>query len=461
MLPWSVLAIVAPIVAFVALRMHPYALLLLDFPSIVFGAGDWQIAGVRLDPTDLILLSIFAIALLRPPPDATRAKLRPMFKIWVVLGVCMSIAYMSAPINQPGLSDPVRIAYQLYRYCWRPILFYPLMLVLVHSDARRLDNVTAAILLGGAMAASMAIVQGYGGNDAVGPYAGRNALGGGLVGPCVLSIALVAIEQRKRRWQFAVIAAVLVARGLLFCGSRGAFVGAAAGVSLFFGFFMLSGAGMTKVLRYAGAGVGLVVILLIANPGILDRPSIKHLLSATEGTDDGNMQWRMQTRWPHFIAMLRESPWVGIGTDKDESLSRTGNTPHNGYISLALIHGLPVAVIYLLFGISSILRGIQVYSRAGPSINDRLFALAAASTIAGILVHNIVETTIVGPYTQNIFWSLCALIGCRAVIAPRTIHPTTVAPSTAPTRSQRPAPRRMKPANTPLPLGPPESGDAS
>jgi hypothetical protein len=461
MLSWAVLALVIPILAFAALRMHPYTLLLFEFPFVVFGFSDWQIAGIRLDPTDLILMTLAVVARSRPLPDVTRARLRPMFAAWVALGLCMSVAYLMAPINQHALSDPARIAYQLYRYCWRPILFYPLMLLFVSNDERRLDGVTSAILIGGTMAASMAIVQGYSGNPAIGPYDGRNALGGGLVAPCVLAVALVAVEHRKRRWQLAVIAAILIARGLLFCGSRGAFVGATAGIALFFGFFILSGTGLTRVLRYAGAGLALAVVMLIANPEILNKTSIQHLLSATGGTSDDNMQWRMQQRWPHFIAMLNESPWVGIGTDQDHSLSRVGNTPHNGYISLALFHGVPAALLYTLFGITSIFRGIRIYSRAGPSAGDRLFALAAAASIAGVMVHNIVETTLMASFTQNIFWSLCALIGCRAVRPPHPTLGTVAATASAPRRPRRPAPRRLRPAQTATPLAPPKPGDAS
>jgi len=454
MLSWSALAVVLPIVVFVALRMQPYFLLMLDFPMVVLGSADWQLAGVRLDPSDLILMALFAIGVLRRPPDATRARLRPMFRLWVLLGVCYSIAYVSAPVNQGGLTDPVRIAYQVYRYCWRPIMFYPLVLLLVSNDPRRLGGMTGAIMLGGALSALMAIFQGYTGSDAVGPFGGRNELGGALVGPCVLAITSIAVEQKQRRWLLTIAAALVIVRGLVFCGSRGAFVGCAAGVMMFFAFFMLSGAGLMRVLRYGAAAVALLVALLIVNPDILNRPSIQHLLSARGGTTDENMQWRMQQRWPHFIGMIKESPWVGTGTDQDVSLSFTGNTPHNGYLSLAMIHGVPAAALIVLFCISSILRGIQVYSRAGPRVEDRLFCLVAASTIAGVLVHNIVESTLVTPFVQNLIWSLCALIGARAVNARR---PSTPAPE-RPRVRRGPAPRRLRPASAGEAIAPANAG---
>jgi hypothetical protein len=158
----------------------------------------------------------------------------------------------------------------------------------------------------------------------------------------------------------------------------------------------------------------LIALLPLALAGALfvlaksDRPVVAELLTATAGTDDANMQFRMQERWPHFTEIILTHPWVGVGDGRDLSLGEEMNTPHNGYLSLALIHGIPAASLVVLFGVAGMLAGIRLLRRAeDPTL--RAIGIGITGAIAGLLIHNLVDATLYNAFASKLYWTLSAV----------------------------------------------------
>jgi hypothetical protein len=147
------------------------------------------------------------------------------------------------------------------------------------------------------------------------------------------------------------------------------------------------------------------------------------MLAAYDPTADSNFQWRITERWPHFTHQLLEHPWAGTGTDTDLTLGPAANTPHNGYLSLALRYGIPATVVLLLVPIAAIVRAAHVGLLNSRSSNF-LVSMSIVASIIAICIHNLTDGVLVQPYVARYFWLLVALLA-----SPGLLRGTPAAPS--------------------------------
>jgi O-antigen ligase len=110
------------------------------------------------------------------------------------------------------------------------------------------------------------------------------------------------------------------------------------------------------------------------------------------------------------------------------------NTPHNGYLSLALRHGMIAAGLYLWFVARALLDGLRAFRRSR-DIEIKVTGITISAAIVGLLVHNLVDGTFVLPYVSQMFWTLAAI----AIIAGRAADPFPVG---APVAHEVEAPER-------------------
>ncbi len=402
----GLLAVFLPLIVVLAIQVPPYAMLLLTLATVLYPAG-WQIASVHIDIVDLMLAGI-ALSLLVVHPgmlrQARRRKL-PYAGLWIALGVLQSAAYLAAPLNQEHLTSPVAAAYQLYRYCWRPILFFPLAVWLI-DDRRKLEHAMIAIVAIGGACAFMAFRQGFSGDEATGPFVTKNILGGALITPFILAVSAALYTRGRWSWRFYAASILLIGRGFLFAGSRGAFVAVLGGLAWFFGQLFLSRQGRSKALRFALAGGALGLLVIAAKPDVFERPTVKHILTASEGMEEANMQWRMQERWPHFWRIATDNFWLGTGTDVDPTFEECP-TPHNGYLGVALISGFPSLIALTGLALLGIGNGVHAFRR-GRDEWQRQVGLALSAAIIGIIIHNLVDETFRLPFAMNALWLLTA-----------------------------------------------------
>ena len=162
----------------------------------------------------------------------------------------------------------------------------------------------------------------------------------------------------------------------------------------------------TLVLGFAAVVVGFLTV--IAVPNLAERPNIQRFLTVTSPLEQSTMQWRIQERWPRYIELVRQNPFFGLGTAVDPELEGGAVTPHNGYLSIAVRQGIPALCIYVAFFVIGIRRGIRRLSTEEDP-HRGLLALVVASTLTTILLHNMVESTIVNPIVVRQFWLAAAL----------------------------------------------------
>lgn len=370
--------------------------------------GNWSIGFLRIGPNDLLVGFILLAILLRGRrSEEWRLGKLPLFVPWLALLILLCCSYYLAPINQRNLTDPIRVVYQLARYCARPVAYFLIASILLRS-ARRAYTVCYFVVIGAVLCSLSAIQQGYAGMAAApGPFRTGNQLGGVLVIPLLMSLAGLVFPRNRFHLIFSFVSFGLMARAMLFCQSRGAMV-ACLGGGLVFGALLLSRELGRRRLKWLSPFALVATILLIpALPFILGNRFVSHAVSAADGSKASTMQWRMEERWPHFWAIALDNPLFGVGTAVDLSLGPKANTPHNGFLSLLVMWGFPAFGILMFFAFRTIFTGCRLFWHA-PNPDHRIFGLSVAAGIAGILTHQLVEVTLNAPFTFKVFWILVA-----------------------------------------------------
>jgi O-antigen ligase len=326
-------------------------------------------------------------------------------------------------------TDPARITYQLYRYAWKPLLFYPFAALFL-SEPRTARAMVYTLIAAGVLCALQSIPQGYAGARAGGPLGSANALGAALVVPITFTFVLLIVSDGSNKRRALLGAAMLVLlRALLFSGSRGALAAAIFGVGVA-GFFLLLLRGTrSSVIRFV-APIAFLSVMILLIPGVLERPNIRRALSLTEGGEQGGtLSWRIENRWWHFLDKAYDSPWTGTGRDVDLSLGTEANTPHNGYIAIAVKRGFPALAGYVIFAWLAMLSGLRIMRDPRPNPWGPIIGVLCTSSIGALLIHNIVESNFEAPFLSKVFWMYVALslvVGQALkrvpVAAPRVIH---------------------------------------
>ncbi|MEM8998494.1 MAG: O-antigen ligase family protein, partial [Acidobacteriota bacterium] len=331
----------------------------------------------------------------------------PFMLWWLVLLVLLCLSYLKAPLHQEHLTDPIRVTYQLLRYCLRPIAYLPLILVLIRS-AHRTYTAMLVIQVAALQVTLMAVKQGLTGMSATpGPFLTGNQLGGVLLMPTMMAVVGAVLPRTRFQFILSAISLPLIARALLYSESRGAQVSLFAGCLFFAVMLVTQHVGRRRLQWLSPMMLIGFVAILPAMPLILSRPSIKHALSASEASEDSNMKWRIEERWPHFWAIALENPIFGVGTEVDASLGPKANTPHNGYLAMVVLWGFPAAGIVILLALRTLWNGVVLYRRAR-RVDHRLFGLTVSSAMAAILTHQIVEVTLIHTWSFKVFWFLLA-----------------------------------------------------
>jgi O-antigen ligase len=393
-----------------------------------FGWANWEIARVRVDVTDLIVLGmIAALALGRDRPSLARLRAIPLLHLWVAYGLLRSIAYLAAPISSANIDGLIGGAYQLYRYCWKPLLYYPLAVLLLTSSRRR-DLAIFAIVLGADIAALEGIRQGYSGIDASSFFSTKNQFGGFMVVPTLMCIFRVVLPGAAGRI-FYFVSLPLLVRSLVFTSSRGAFVAVAFGVACLFAGLYFDRTARRRVTRFAAAALLGAALVVASRPNLFERPNIQILLTATRPTEVDNFRWR-EERWAHFWTLVLANPLLGVWSDNDFALGERTNTPHNGYLSIAIISGLPSLVVFALLLVALCHRGMRIWRRGGRA-EDRTLSLACVCGVLAVSLHNVSESTFTMPAVGNLTWVLCAWIAMSPQSATHPVVRRRSRPSTA------------------------------
>ncbi|MEM7586076.1 MAG: O-antigen ligase family protein [Acidobacteriota bacterium] len=397
------------VLALVLVVLAPlYSLVMWDLLMVPI-VEPWYFGNTLFDPSDLVIVWFGAAVVLRGRLSPSNLiKNMPYLATWLLLGIMLCVSYLASPLNAEALTNPARAGYQLYRYCFKLLLYYPICL-LVLRDLRSVRIALLAMVVGANICAAEAVVQGYSGAfEPPGPFDTGNELAAVLIVPFMVALSGLMFPLSFLHRVFSGASVLLMARAILFSASRGGMVSLIAACGFFGALAFLLPGSRRKMIKLIPAALAAPVLLLIVRPDLLERPTVRHAVSLTDGHKDGNMQWRIKERWPHFIAIAMEHPLLGTGTYIDESLSKRANTPHNGYIAMSVKYGFITTGLFLLFVYRVFRDSLRVYRRS-PDLEHRVFFLTFAASIVGLMTHNIVETTWVEPIIMKYFWLMTAV----------------------------------------------------
>ncbi|MEM9408487.1 MAG: O-antigen ligase family protein [Acidobacteriota bacterium] len=406
----TLLALLTLVVGYIVVARPPVMLI----PLALLVYIKWQhlsLGGIFIDGSDVITGGLATALVLRSEMRSELQKARfPMLLPWLFLVCWSSVAYLQADLNQRYVAgaSPVQLGYQLYRYAWKDLIYFPIALVLLRQ-ARGRRVLTASIIAFGIALAAYAIPEGMNGIRAGAPLGGPNSLSPALIAPILFAFGyLIADQSIKRRWLLIGILLILV-RALLFTRSRGGMTGCMAGAVVIFGLLFLKGERRTTAVKWGLAiSLGILMVLMVF-PSILDRPNVAEALTIFSPSDQHTFQWRTQERWPYFLEKIKNNLWLGVGTDFDSYFGPTAATPHNGYASLSLISGVPAMLTWVLFAAVAGLAGFRTTMRSGWG-ERHVFSLCAMASVVGYLTHNLVDRVLATPVIAKTFWMLVAVL---------------------------------------------------
>jgi putative inorganic carbon (HCO3(-)) transporter len=356
------------------------------------------------------LLSAVALALLRSPAPAASWEAAG----YLLLGVAAALALVNWP---PVRRRPALVAFLLLGLGGVLACIGPLLLVAAPQKFGLGRLIPAVGGLGEAL------------SETVNP----NVLGGALVIPALLSLALAIGPRWSRRpWRLVCgIFGISLLLVLLLTQCRGAYLGAAAGLLLLvvlrwprLGWIALPAVLLAALLPASGTGLSLVFDAMGG------------------GAPEDGVSGRIQI-WQFALQLFAQHPWHGAGLGLFAAMQTpgAGSTPaphaHNLLLQVGMDLGLPGLLAYLavLGGVIAmlwyILRRRGSYERlstrerqhspgewprrvaAADVYRTRLhwtLALGAAAALAGVLVHGLVDAALWGNKVAFLPWLLVALV---------------------------------------------------
>lgn len=392
-------------------RSYPYSwlvhVLAVAFVAVspFAGAFEGKLAGVNVDLADVILLPLVArLAMLaRPARDMAPTFWRemPWRWLWCSYGIILAVAYARWSYNAGYLG--VGAPYQFYRYCWKPMLLYPVAFYMAARPAG-IRLLVGAIILGALVNAVVGIQQSRAGLEVRGflSLTNKNALADTLLVPVFLALD-EGLYGTFLSWRLiACSSGVLMAGALWYAVSRGALIAASVGA---LAYFLVSG----KRWRFAAAAVAVPAVVLLTHPDFTSSSAIVSRYSDIgQGAESANLQWRIQQRWPHFIEIIESHPWLGVGDSVDATFGENANTPHNGYIGLAVKAGIPATLLFLMMVTITLKRALRL-TRSGFSVRAQGRGAAAFAGTTALCVHSFVETSFDGT-TAITFWIVSGIV---------------------------------------------------
>lgn len=370
-----------------------------------------RVAGLIIDPADLFLLPAIASVWIFRAPSSTHTPL-PLRRTFYLYLMLTAAAYASSVYALGYLSDPVRAGYQFYRYAWRPALVFPITYFLMQAQKPRTLPILILTLILVADANALAgIWQGRHGLSPSGLFGAIghwNGLASSVLVPAFIALGVAASLPRGGWRRFAYASFTLLVVLLWYAGSRGGAVAFLVGVAAYLAI------GQARLKIIGNAAIVLVVVLSVY-PNFGQRSGIRaRFLEATHGTATENLQWRLTERWPYFLERALDNPWLGTGTEVDLRFGDEANTPHNGYLSIAVKSGLPALGLFVCFLAFTLIRSATVASRGLNAFERGIGAGVFAATVA-VATHNLVDFTFDQGSTGYLLWMASGLVASLPV----------------------------------------------
>ena len=352
----------------------------------------------------LIVLVMALVASRSPRLVRLRTPLtRGLLLLWAFLLVWGAITFLLGPANEWLLTTPVRNAWQVYRDIGRSLLVFPLVLLCLDGRSSAERAIHILVMVGAGVALNAIWLARGSDGFATGHFSTGNALGGYLILVIPFAVAHVFSHGSVAIRLMHGLALALMIRAVWLAGSRGALVAvfaALAAMALF----------LPRRRVAAGAVLGLAALTVIVGMrgGLLNIPMVSRFIVLRDVREVDTLQWR-QEQWSIFIQRIRDRPILGYGSDVDESLRDLdrARTAHNAFLALSVKSGLPAAVAWMVFLL--LMGGLALRRALAPTPAEaRVFWIGLVGFLAALIMHNMVESTLLTPPSQKVFWIVAA-----------------------------------------------------
>lgn len=227
-----------------------------------------------------------------------------------------------------------------------------------------------------------------------------NYLGNFLLYTTPISVGL-ALARRGRLRLFAIAAAALSVVAIVFSGTRGAWIGIAAGGVTFALFEMKSGA-TARVRGHPAAFAGALLLAVLLALIVLMSPAsrsagerMKALVSEGTSSSGRMLLWRDSLRMVPSFSLFGCGPegfrkaFLGFKSKELAQLSPKANneSPHSAYLDVMISHGIAGAALYA----AMICLALTLLVRARRRLCDRrrLLITGLVSSLVAALAHNV------------------------------------------------------------------------
>lgn len=297
------------------------------------------------------------------------------------------------------------------------------------AEAMEHHGLAWLVLVGGVVAALGVLqtmdvdpVRGIASGQAVSTLGNPNFAGGLACALLPLALALaLAPGDRPIRIAMLACAGFLLAEGVL-SKSRGAWLGGAAGLSVFGGFFLFGRLpGEVRPIRRFAAASAAGFLLVTLGVGAMTDVGRRF----RESFSTGASRKVRESVWAGSLRMVRDKPWSGHGTGgygaayveyREEAEARlSGNAsavedPHCEPLRLAAENGVPglVAGALLLLAVAATAR--HALAR-GTGLRPYLLAVGIVSSLAALFVDGLVNPLGAVPALALVGWVLVATLG--------------------------------------------------
>lgn len=408
---------------------------------LLLGRPRWAVLGlaaslplgqVGAGPVELVQATTAAVLLVVLPAAAATGGLRlPTAPVAVALLAVLATAAMSA--TQASSTD---VAFRLLVQLVLLVGLTVAMTTTLRTPAHVEQLVLVLALAGAAVAGPVLLGAGptetfYGGGvvtgRAVGIFAQPNELGLFSAVLLVLALGGALLASTRRRRRVALLAAGLLAASLSLSLSRGAWLGALAGLVAL---AVLVPAARRALLRWAA-----VALVLVAGLGALGVGPVPDLVEGLAGragsvaSASTNPYDQRDLIWAEGIRLVGDSPWWGQGPGgytlpaadaalRDGALLEVEHA-HNLLLGSAVEHGL-LGLAALLGLCGALVLGL-VRSRRSTDPVAREAAPWAAVLVAALVVvlaHGVVDYPLRNPTVLTTVWTVLSLlvvaVGLRA-----------------------------------------------
>jgi len=266
-------------------------------------------------------------------------------------------------------------------------------------------------LAGAAVAAAWAIVLHLrSGAPAFLPELGQNAVGTTMLIGGILGTGLYLSSAGTRRYAAAGLTALAIV-ALVFSYTRGAWLGAAAGLALIIGT-----ASKPAARRAAGVAVVVIIVTLVVAGG--ERPALLRRVLSIPNVSANLMRVYI---FRAAGAIILDHPVLGTGMNTFPivypryRLPADPNPPdarpnaHNIFLNFAAEGGLMALAAFVLVVAQTLISGWR-WRAAAPTETDRILRTALVAAFVGMMIHQLVDGTLLSVHLGAGMWMTIAIL---------------------------------------------------